>query len=218
MRRALAAVWHTLAIVGLITSATLVWFAATGISTRTEPSSLEAGAARALRHALVPADARTRRNPEAATVEVVTDGLTHWADHCAPCHGNDGSGDTEMGRSLYPRAPDMRLPATQNLSDGELHYIIEHGVKLTGMPAWGTGTPESARSSWRLVHFIRRLPSITESELAEMEQLNPRSVTEWRRLEEERRFLAGEPPLMDEPQPGPTHSPHGTHREKGRAR
>jgi mono/diheme cytochrome c family protein len=193
-----------------VTSATLVWFAVTGISTRTEPSRLEIGAARALRHALVPADARTRRNPEEATAEIVTDGLTHWADHCAPCHGNDGGGDTELGRSLYPRAPDMRLPATQNLSDGELHYIIEHGVKLTGMPAWGTGTLESEQSSWRLVHFIRRLPSLTESELAEMEQLNPRSEVEWRRLEEERRFLAGEA------QTGPTDNPHGTHREQGR--
>ena len=116
-----------------------------------------------------------------------------------------------MGQSLYPRAPDMRQPATQNLTDGELFYIIENGVKLTGMPAWDTGTPEGELASWHLVHFIRRLPSLTEAELAEMEELNPRSAEEWRALEEQRRFLSGELPL-------PSRAPEPTHRHKGEPR
>src|SRR2546428_10175979 len=45
--------------------------------------------------------------------------------------------------SLYPRAPDLRLRATQDLSDGELFYIIENGVRFTGMPAWGDGGERS---------------------------------------------------------------------------
>jgi hypothetical protein len=101
----------------------------------------------------------------------------------------------------------MRQPATQNLTDGELFYIIENGVKLTGMPAWGTGTDESARSSWHLVQFIRRLPSLSEAELAEMEELNPRSAAEWQALEEERQFLSGQTAL---PAPDPA-----THDHKG---
>ena len=52
-----------------------------------------------------------------------------------------------MGRGLYPRAPDMRLAATQNLSDAELFYLIENGIRLTGMPGWGTGTKEGEKSS-----------------------------------------------------------------------
>ena len=63
---------------------------------------------------------------------MIAEGRDHFADHCATCHANDGSGNTEMGRGLYPKAPDMRLPATQNLSDAELFYIIENGVRLTG--------------------------------------------------------------------------------------
>jgi mono/diheme cytochrome c family protein len=125
--------------------------------------------------------------------------MEHWADHCAVCHGNDGSGATEIGEGLYPRSPDMRLPATQDLTDGELFYIIENGVKLTGMPAWGNGTPEGEVSSWHLVHFIRRLPNLSEAELTEMDGLNPRGPEAWRALEEERRFLAGEPPLPPTP-------------------
>jgi hypothetical protein len=109
-----------------------------------------------------------------------------------------------MGRGLYPQAPDMRLAATQDLSDGELFALIEHGVKLTGMPAWTTGTPEGEQASWRLVRFIRHLPALTDADLLEMEDLNPRGRAEWRALEEERRFLSG---TLDVPDPLPGH-PH----------
>ena len=121
--------------------------------------------------------------------ESIRDGMAHFADHCATCHANDGSGDTEMGRGLYPKAPDMRLPATQQLSDGELFYIIEHGIRFTGMPGWRTGTPEGEASSWHLVHFIRHLPALTPAELDTMKARNPRSPEEIRFEIEEERFL-----------------------------
>src|SRR4030067_346986 len=89
-------------------------------------------------------------------------------------HANDGSGDTEIGKSLYPKAPDMREPNTQSLSDGELFYIIHNGIRFTGMPAWGSGDPVEDQGSWELVHFIRRLPHLTQDELAEMRTVNPR--------------------------------------------
>jgi hypothetical protein len=60
------------------------------------------------------------------------------------------------------------------------------------MPAWGNGTPEGERASWALVHFIRRLPKLTDAEISRMEELNPRSAEQWREEEEARRFLAGE--------------------------
>ena len=71
-----------------------------------------------------------------ATPEVIAAGMAHYADHCAACHANDGSAETQIGLGMYPRPPDMRQPATQTLTDGELFYIIENGVRLTGMPAW----------------------------------------------------------------------------------
>ena len=96
-----------------------------------------------------------------------------------------------MGRGLYPNAPDMRLAATQGLSDAELFYIIENGVKLTGMPGWGTGTPAGETQSWHLVHFIRHLPTMTSDEMEHMGALNPRSPEEIRQQIEEEKFLQG---------------------------
>jgi mono/diheme cytochrome c family protein len=119
--------------------------------------------------------------------------MRHWADHCASCHGNDGKGDTAMGRGLYPRAPDMTLAATQDLSDGELFWIIENGIKLTGMPAWGSASEEESNESWGLVRFIRQLPEISQSELRQMRRFNPISREEVERQQEIERFLAGGP-------------------------
>ncbi len=154
-----------------------------GAGARNEPSRIEAGVARTLRHFAIPSSLRDRRNPVPLTPEVLAEGRAHWADHCAVCHANDGSGNTEMGRNLYPRAPDMRKRDTQKLSDGEIFAIIRDGVRLSGMPAWGGNDTEN----WHLVHFIRHVPKITPEEIEEMKRLNPKSRDE---IEEEE-FLQG---------------------------
>ena len=164
-----------------------------GLSAHEEPSRVEEVLARAMRRLATPEATRARLNPVQPTDVVVEQALQHYADHCASCHANDGSGDTEIGRGLYPRAPDMRASDTQSLSDGELFSIIEHGIRLTGMPAWGTGTPESERDSWALVHFIRRLPNLSVADIERMESLNPKSPAQLKEEEETRRFLEGGP-------------------------
>ena len=204
MRALIKTVWHLSALVGLAVIAGGVWFWSQGMTARTPPTAMEATIARRARATMIPASARALTNPEPASPDVVRSGMAHWADHCASCHGNDGSGQTPIGQGLYPRVPDMRHPDTQQLTDGELFYIIENGVKLTGMPAWGTGHDGEA-SSWHLVHFIRKLPSLTEGEVAEMAELNPRSAEEWKALDEERKFLAGEQPAPTPP--GHVHKP-----------
>ena len=184
--------WWCVAVLGTAVGALVAGAAVVlrgGISARPEPSRLEAAIARHIRHLAIPESARDAANPVGASGRALGEGMAHFADHCAGCHANDGSGATEMGRGLYPRAPDMRRAETQELSDGELFYIIENGVRLTGMPAWGgAGNPEG---SWKLVHFIRHLPSLTAEEKARMERLNPRSAQEWREMQEESEFLEG---------------------------
>ena len=175
-----------------------------GISARAEPFAIEELVARRLRHLATPREARELPNPVSRTDEVLTSGREHWADHCAGCHGNDGRGDTAIGRGLYPKAPDMRAENTQKLSDGELFYIIENGIRFTGMPAWGTGDPAPTSESWHLVHFISHLPELTAQEVDEMERLNPKSRAELEDEAETRAFLGGE----DEAAPRPSTGHH----------
>jgi mono/diheme cytochrome c family protein len=166
-----------------------------GFSALDEPGAAEAALARTVRRWAVPAELREARNPLPATPEVLAEARAHWADHCASCHGNDGKGETTLGRRMYPRAPDMTLPRTQELSDGELFAVIENGIRLTGMPGWGEGTAESARGSWELVRLVRHLPRLTAEEIAEMEALNPRPRREWEETRAEEEFLrGGDPP------------------------
>lgn len=181
-----------LGILGLMgAGAGLIMFLRHGISARDNPTLPEKMMARQMRHMATPSKAREQKNPVENSPEVLAMGKEHFADHCATCHANDGSGQTQIGRNLYPKAPDMRLSDTQNLSDGELYYIIENGIRLTGMPAWGTGEKQDEHASWTLVHFIRHLPKITKEELDEMKDFNPKSMKEMHEEEETRKFLEG---------------------------
>jgi mono/diheme cytochrome c family protein len=178
-----------LAVVLGAAAATYVW--KTGLSAREQPGTVETYAARRVRDLAVAQRARDLVNPVPRSPEAIADGLAHFADHCASCHANDGSGNTAMGRNMYPRAPDMRQAATQRLSDGELFWIIENGIRFTGMPGWSTGDREGEEASWRLVHFIRYLPKLTPADLEHMQTLNPRSPDEIRQQMEEEEFLSG---------------------------
>jgi mono/diheme cytochrome c family protein len=164
----------------------------TGFSAKTEPHALEAMMARQIRHLAIPIQQRNAANPVPLNTEVLKEGRAHFADHCAVCHANDGSGQTPIGKNVYPKAPDMRLADTQSLSDGELFWVIHNGIRFTAMPAWGSGDPEKDLDSWKLVHFIRHLPHLTQEELDEMKALNPK--TEKERLEEAAfdQFLLGD--------------------------
>jgi mono/diheme cytochrome c family protein len=162
-----------------------------GFSARDNPSMLDAYLAKSARHLSIPASERNARNPFAPTADVLSEARAHFADHCAICHGNDGSGKTQIGQNLYPKAPDMRLPDTQNVTDGELYYTTHNGIRLTGMPAWGTEQKDD--ESWKLVLFIRHLPRLTPAEASEMEALNPKGPAEKEEEQEEEQFLNGEP-------------------------
>jgi mono/diheme cytochrome c family protein len=144
-----------------------------GFSAKDQPSMLETVIAHAARDLSIPSSAKDTKSPFPATAENLTDGRHHFADHCATCHANDGDGQTEMGPNFYPKPPDLRLAHTQNLTDGEIFYIINNGVRLTGMPAWG-GSHE-ADDTWKLVLFIRHLPQLSADEKKDMEQFNPKS-------------------------------------------
>jgi len=99
----------------------------------------------------------------------------------------------------------MRLAQTQNLTDGELYYTIRNGIRLTGMPAWGT--EEKDDDTWKLVLFIRHLPQLTPAEEREMEALNPKAPGKKQEELEEKQFLNEGQPGNQVPKP-PNHHNH----------
>jgi len=172
-----------------------------GLSSRANPTALETMMARNARRIAMPVSASKLKNPAVDTPENLHDARLHFADHCAICHANDGSGDTMIGRNLYPKPPDLRLEQTQKLADGEIFWIIENGVRFTGMAAFG-GAHGSEEDSWKLVRFIRHLPQLTAEERMEMERYNPKGPGDMEEEQEENDFLRGAPMQQ---------KPEGTH-------
>ena len=190
--RAVLKAFLLLLTLAIVVGAIGVWyFVNSGVSAKEQPGRVEEFIARRVRSMAIAGRAKSLTNPVEYSGEVIADGRAHFADHCATCHANDGSGKTAIGRGLWPKAPDMRQAPTQNLTDGELFWIIENGIRFTGMPAWSTGTKEGEEASWHLVHFIRRLPKLLPEELEEMESLNPKSPVEIRQQIAEEEFLKG---------------------------
>jgi mono/diheme cytochrome c family protein len=186
--------WTVLLLLAL--GAIAIWWvkSAGGFSARQQPSKVEAMLARNARLMAIPREARAMSNAMELTPEMLIEARRHFADHCAVCHANNGSGDTEMGKNLYPKAPDMREPATQSLTDGEIYFIIHNGIRMSGMPAWGNESDgDHDHDSWMLVSFIRHLPRITPEELRDMAKFNPQSPAEMQEQKEEEDFLNGKP-------------------------
>jgi mono/diheme cytochrome c family protein len=156
-----------------------------GFSAKTEPHALEVFIVRQIRHLAIPIENRNAQNPIPLSPDVIKDSLAHFADHCALCHANDGSGQTPIGKNVNPKAPDLRLPDIQSMSDGEIFWVIHNGIRFTAMPAWGEGDPAEDKDSWKLIHFIRHLPQLTPDELDQMKALNPKTQND---LEEEAAF------------------------------
>ena len=163
-----------------------------GFSARDNPSTIETLVTTTARQLAVPSQYRQLRDPLSDSSDNLHTGMEHFADHCATCHANDGSGDTSFGKGLYPKPPDMRKKETQNKSDGELYYTIENGIRLSGMPAFGEEHAKAGdMETWDLVLFIRHLPNQTAEELQQMEQLNPKTEKEHQEEDEKQNFLRG---------------------------
>jgi len=87
----------------------------------------------------------------------VADGAGLYAEMCSRCHLAPGMERTEISRGLYPRAPELRHGV--DLTPTEEFWVVKHGIKMTGMPAWGV--THSDKLLWDLVAFLQKLPELT---------------------------------------------------------
>ncbi|GEM_PF-498052 len=136
-----------------------------GFSAREEPTWYEKILARNARKLAFPAGAKELKNPVAYSEAGREEAEQHFLEHCSMCHGLKGKGDTTIGRNLYPKAADLTDAQTQELTDGEIYYIINNGIRFAGMPAFGV--EDSEESLWQLVAYIRELPKLPVEETTE---------------------------------------------------
>jgi mono/diheme cytochrome c family protein len=90
----------------------------------------------------------------------ISRGAGQYAEMCSGCHLAPGMKRTEISRGLYPRAPELRRKT--DLTPAEQFWVIKHGVKMTGMPAWGVTHEDELL--WDVVAFIRKLPELTSEQ------------------------------------------------------
>jgi mono/diheme cytochrome c family protein len=101
-------------------------------------------------------------NPLKPDPEVLRGGLAHYKEMCVSCHGAPGVDASEVGDGLNPPAPDLTLGRVQKRTDGELFWLVQNGVRMTGMPAFGPTHKDE--EIWKIVAFVRRLPALSPQE------------------------------------------------------
>jgi mono/diheme cytochrome c family protein len=129
-----------------------------GCTAEKQPSRDETALANAAKDVAIPLEAGKMKNPLPETDEVVSQGQEVFLGSCAQCHGADGRGDTNVGRNMAPPAMDLSSSHVQHWNDAELFWIIQNGVRLTGMPSWKSSI--SGNDTWKLARFIHNLPRL----------------------------------------------------------
>ena len=109
----------------------------------------------------------------------ISKGAGQYAEMCSGCHLAPGMERTEISRGLYPRAPELRRGT--DLTPAEQFWITKHGVKQTGMPAWGVTHDDELL--WDVVAFVRKLPELTREQYETMVKTAPKHEELMREME-----------------------------------
>ncbi len=97
------------------------------------------------------------KNPQPDTAEVQKTGAGHFQHHCQICHGLDGHNTgVPFAAQMSPPVADLGDKSVQDYSDGQLKWIIQNGIRFTGMPGWN-GILED-NEQWAIIHYLRHLP------------------------------------------------------------
>lgn len=101
-------------------------------------------------------------NPFAGDRGAAGEGLAAFRESCLSCHGAEKASPAEFAAGLNPGAPALDSKEIQSMSDGELFWVVSHGIRATGMPAFAGSKDET--EIWKIVAFARHLPRLTEEE------------------------------------------------------
>lgn len=132
------------------------------VAATVHPSKLEKQLASVALDRSVARRAPKTSNPVAPSPEALRTGLVHYRGMCVTCHGAPGVDPSEIGVGLNPAAPDLTLAKVQARTDGELFWLVSHGIRMTGMPAFGPTHDND--EIWKIVAFLRHLPELSAEE------------------------------------------------------
>jgi mono/diheme cytochrome c family protein len=104
----------------------------------------------------------------------VASGAAQYDEMCSLCHLAPGLKRTEISRGLYPRAPELRRKS--DLTPAEQFWVVKHGLKMTGMPAWGV--THNDELLWDIVAFLRKLPELTADQYQTLVKSAPKTHDE----------------------------------------
>lgn len=95
--------------------------------------------------------------PALDNAELARNGSIHFDETCRKCHGAPGLEPEEFSEGLYPEPPSLET-ATDELSPAEIFWVIENGLKMTGMPAFGINHEREEIAG--MTAFIKKLPEL----------------------------------------------------------
>lgn len=148
------------AAVGLALSVVFVYSGLFNVSAMVPHSAFAQWVLSSTMHASVERRARDIAVPELTDDALRLAGINDFEAMCAGCHGAPGKEREPTGVGLNPRPPDLRESA-RHLSDAEIFWVTKHGIRMTGMPAWGATHDDDAL--WPVVAFVRMLPELDAS-------------------------------------------------------
>jgi len=157
-------IWAAAALVAAVAIAIVVlvvW--SQGFGSRPVPSGLEASLAMKLYDGSIPDKYDKLANPISGSRLDLIEAGGHYEEHCAVCHGDDGGGQPKFHGLMYPRPTDLRSDDTQEMSDGELYWVVKNGVRWSGMPAFGK-PGDNDEHAWKMVAYVRHFPKLTADE------------------------------------------------------
>lgn len=125
---------------------------------------------------------KTIRIPEAPSpstpIEIgdenLLEGGEHYNHHCAVCHDLEGDADSDFAKAFNPPVADLTSEEVQRYSDGQLKWIVDSGIRFTGMPGW-TGIIDET-TQWKIVYYMRAL---ADSEKAEQLEAGLKARGKW---------------------------------------
>src|SRR5436305_4438083 len=147
---------HRLASLVLVIAASIAVLMLTACQV-SKPGSLETKFVNGWKHRISVGD-KNVKNPVADTKENVAEGQGHFGHHCQVCHGNDGQNTgVPFAENTSPPIADLSAKWVQSYTDGQLKWIIKHGIQPSGMPAFPDDPSDDEQ--WKIVLFIRHLPA-----------------------------------------------------------